>query len=143
MYDWIKVVHTLAIISWMVGLLYLPRLMVYHAKATPGGELSETLKVMERRLLKAIMTPAMLVSWIAGLWLAWSSGLLVDLPWWFIVKLVLVLVMSGFHGWLAAEVKRFAVDANQRGHVAFRVANEFPTVLMIVVVIMVLVKPFL
>ncbi len=142
MYDWIKVIHVLAVISWMAGLLYLPRLMVYHSSAVAGGELSETLKVMERRLLKAIMTPAMLVSWIAGLWLAWESGWLADWPWWFILKVVAVVVMSAFHGWLAGEVKSFAADTNRRGHKAFRIANEFPTLLMIVVVIMVLVKPF-
>ena len=141
-YEWIKAVHVLAVISWMAGLLYLPRLMVYHAGAASGGTLSETLKVMERRLLKAIMNPAMVVSWVAGIWLAWVAGLLSDWPVWFVVKFLCLILMSAFHMWLAAQVKVFARDANERGHVAFRVANELPTALMVVIVVMVIVKPF-
>jgi putative membrane protein len=141
-YEWIKAVHVLAVISWMAGLLYLPRLMVYHAGAATGDVLSETLKVMERRLLKAIMNPAMIVSWVAGLWLAWEGGLFSDWPMWFVVKFGCLIVMSVFHMWLGAQVKVFARDANERGHVAFRVANEFPTALMVVIVVMVIVKPF-
>lgn len=142
MYDWIKAVHLLAVISWMAGLLYLPRLMVYHCGASAGGELSETLKVMERRLLRAIMNPAMLVSWLAGLWLAWSAGWLVDWPVWFIVKVGCLVIMTGFHMWLARQVRVFAADGNLRTHVAFRVANEVPTLLMVIIVVMVVVKPF-
>lgn len=142
MYEWIKAVHVLAVISWMAGLLYLPRLMVYHAGAASGETLSETLKVMERRLLKAIMNPAMVVSWVAGIWLAWVAGLLSDWPVWFVVKFLCLILMSAFHMWLAAQVKVFARDANERGHVAFRVANELPTALMVVIVVMVIVKPF-
>ena len=141
-YEWIKAVHVLAVISWMAGLLYLPRLMVYHAGAASGGTLSETFKVMERRLLKAIMNPAMVVSWVAGIWLAWEAGLLSDWPVWFVVKFLCLILMSAFHMWLAAQVKVFARDANERGHVAFRVANELPTALMVVIVVMVIVKPF-
>lgn len=142
MYDWIKALHILAVISWMAGLLYLPRLMVYHTGANAGGEFSETLKVMERRLLKAIMNPAMIVSWIAGLWLAYKAGLFSDWPWWFVIKLVCLLVMTVFHMWLGKQVRLFRDDLNDRGHMAFRVANEFPTVLMVVIVIMVIVKPW-
>ena len=142
MYEWIKVLHVLAVISWMAGLLYLPRLMVYHCGAAAGGEFSETLKVMERRLLKAIMNPAMIVSWLAGFWLAWDTGLFSDWPVWFVLKLLSLVAMSAFHMWLAAQVKVFASDANQRTHVAYRVANELPTVLMVVIVVMVIVKPF-
>lgn len=142
MYEWIKAVHVLAVISWMAGLLYLPRLMVYHTGAASGDVLSETLKVMERRLLKAIMNPAMVVSWAAGMWLAWEAGLLTDWPVWFVVKFLCLILMSAFHMWLAAQVKVFARDANERGHVAFRVANELPTALMVVIVVMVIVKPF-
>jgi putative membrane protein len=142
MYEWIKVVHLLAVISWMAGLLYLPRLMVYHCGASAGGEFSETLKVMERRLLKAIMNPAMLVSWIAGIWLAWFGGWLVDWPVWFVIKVGCLVVMTGFHMWLAKQVKVFAADGNHRTHVAFRVANEVPTLLMVIIVVMVVVKPF-
>lgn len=142
MYEWIKALHMLAVISWMAGLLYLPRLMVYHCGATSGGEHSETLKVMERRLLKAIMNPAMIVSWLAGLWLAHESGLFRDWPWWFVVKLFCLMLMTGFHMWLGKQVRLFRDDQNQLGHKAFRVANEFPTLLMVVIVVMVIVKPW-
>ncbi|MEM7633840.1 MAG: protoporphyrinogen oxidase HemJ [Pseudomonadota bacterium] len=142
-YEWVKVVHLLAVISWMAGLLYLPRLMVYHADAGAGGELSETLKVMERRLLKAIMTPAMIVSWIFGIWLGAIQGLWSELPFWFVLKIILVLAMSGAHFWLAAQVRIFAADANVKSARAFRFINEVPTLLMIGIVCLVVVKPFL
>ena len=141
-YEWLKVVHLLAVISWMAGLLYLPRLMVYHANADNGGELSETLKIMERRLLKAIMTPAMIVSWIFGIWLGVLQGLWSDLPLWFVLKLVLVLAMTVVHFWLAGQVRIFAADKNIRAAKIFRIANEVPTVLMIGIVCLVVVKPF-
>jgi protoporphyrinogen IX oxidase len=140
MYEWIKVLHVLAIISWMAGLLYLPRLFVYHCSAPAGSVQSETFKVMERRLLKAIMTPAMLVSWASGLYLAWSAGFFVQ--GWFHAKLLGVMLMSAAHGFLAGGVRRFADDANQRSERFFRVLNEVPTLLMIAIVIMVIVKPF-
>ncbi len=142
-YEWLKVVHLLAVISWMAGLLYLPRLMVYHADADNGGELSETLKVMERRLLKAIMTPAMIVSWIFGIWLAAIQGLWSELPLWFVLKIALVLAMSAAHFWLAGQVKVFAADNNVKAAKTFRIVNEVPTVLMIAIVGLVVVKPFL
>ena len=107
-YEWVKVAHLLSVISWMAGLLYLPRLMVYHAGAVEGGELSETLKVMERRLLKAIMTPAMIASWVFGIWLGAMQGYWSELPLWFVGKVVLVLAMSAAHGWLGVQVKQFA-----------------------------------
>lgn len=141
-YEWLKVVHLLAVISWMAGLLYLPRLMVYHANAGNGGELSETLKIMERRLLKAIMTPAMIVSWIFGIWLGVLQGLWSNLPLWFVLKLVLVLAMTVVHFWLAGQVRIFAADKNIRAAKIFRIANEVPTVLMIGIVCLVVVKPF-
>ena len=142
-YEWVKVVHLLAVISWMAGLLYLPRLMVYHADADTGGELSETLKIMERRLLKAIMTPAMIVSWIFGVWLGALQGLWSELPLWFVLKVVLVLAMSVAHFWLAGQVKIFAADKNVRAARIFRIANEVPTVLMIGIICLVVIKPFL
>jgi len=142
-YEWVKVAHLLSVISWMAGLLYLPRLMVYHAGAVEGGELSETLKVMERRLLKAIMTPAMIASWVFGIWLGAMQGYWSELALWFVGKLLLVLAMSAAHGWLGVQVKLFAADANSRSAKVFRVANEVPTVLMIGIVILVIVKPFL
>ncbi len=140
MYEWVKVAHIVSIIAWMAGLLYLPRLMVYHVDAEVGSAQSETFKVMERRLLKAIMTPAMLASWIFGLWLmvileAWTQG-------WFVSKLFLVIVMSAFHMFAAKWVREFANDQRMRTGKFFRVANEVPTVIMIVVVILVIVKPF-
>lgn len=141
-YEWIKVVHILAVISWMAGLLYLPRLMVYHADASARGELSETLKVMERRLLKAIMTPAMIVSWVFGIWLAALQNLWTDLPTWFVIKQLCIVAMTVTHFWLAGQVKVFAGDNNIRSGKIFRIANEVPTVLMILIVIMVIVKPF-
>ena len=142
-YEWIKVLHLLAVISWMAGLLYLPRLMVYHSDAAKAGELSETLKVMERRLLKAIMTPAMIASWIFGIWLGAMQGLWSDMPLWFAGKLGLVIGMTVAHFWLAGQVKAFAADANTRTGKFFRVFNEVPTVLMIAIVCLVVVKPFL
>lgn len=137
---WIKAAHILAVISWMAGLLYLPRLFVYHAGTQPGSPQSETFKVMERRLLKAIMNPAMIASWLLGLWLAyeieaWRQG-------WFHGKLALVLALSACHGFLAGEVRRFAADRNIRSARFFRILNEVPTLLMIGIVILVVVKPF-
>ncbi len=140
MYDWIKVLHVVAVISWMAGLLYLPRLMIYHCGAESGSVQSETFKVMERRLLKAIMTPAMIVTWATGLVLAWQGGFFP--AGWFLVKFAAVLLMSGVHGFLARQVKVFAADANLRRPAFFRVVNEIPTALMLLVVAMVIVKPF-
>lgn len=140
LYDWIKALHVIAVISWMAGMLYLPRLMVYHCEAPVGSAQSETFKVMERRLLKAIINPAMTVTWLAGLWLAWDGGWY--LSGWFHAKFALVLAMSGFHGFLSARVKDFAADRNTRSQRFYRVANEVPTLLMIAIVILVIVKPF-
>lgn len=140
MYEWIKTLHVLAVISWMAGLLYLPRLFVYHANAVKASETSETFKIMERRLLKAIMTPAMIVAWITGLYIAY----LVDYfrSGWFHGKLLLVIVMSAVHGLLAVHVKRFARDENVKASRYFRILNEVPTLLMVGIVILVIVKPF-
>ena len=130
----------LAVISWMAGLLYLPRLFVYHSNVAKGSEASETFKVMERRLLKAIMTPAMIVAWIAGLWLAFSSGF-AGQPW-FHAKLLAVLLLSASHGLMARYVKDFARDGNKHSGKFFRFFNEVPTLLMIVAVVLVILKPF-
>ena len=140
MYLWIKALHIIAVISWMAGMLYLPRLFVYHCTATPGSEQSETFKVMERRLLKAIMTPAMIVSWIAGLALALESGAF-DTGW-FRVKFALVLAMTAMHGFMSRWRRDFAADHNPRPQKFYRIANEIPTVLMIAIVILAVVKPF-
>jgi putative membrane protein len=140
MYEWIKALHVIAVIAWMAGMLYLPRLFVYHCGAEAGSKQSETFKLMEHRLLKAIINPAMAVTWLAGLYLAWaghwfSSG-------WLHGKLLLVIAMSGMHGFLARCVKDFAADRNTRGTGFYRLINEVPTVLMIGIVILVVVKPF-
>jgi putative membrane protein len=137
---WIKALHVVAIISWMAAMLYLPRLFIYHVAATPGSETSETFKVMERRLLEYIMNPAMMVSWVAGLWLAWVSfGMKGG---WLHAKLAFVFALSGVHGYFAGAVRRFAEDRNTKSQRFWRVMNEVPTVIMIVVVVLVIIKPF-
>jgi protoporphyrinogen IX oxidase len=139
-YDWIKALHIVAVISWMAGLLYLPRLFVYHSATPAGSPSAETFKVMEAKLLRIIMNPAMIVTWAAGLWLAVMGG------WtqqgWFMAKFALVIVMTGFHMWLAARRKDFAADRNRVSERGYRLANEVPTILMIVIVVLVVVKPF-
>ena len=137
---WVKVVHVLAIISWMAGQLYLPRLMVYHVDAPKGSAQSETFKVMERRLLKAIINPAMIVTWLTGLWMAWN--VFAFRGGWLHAKLLLVLIMSGFHGVLVRRVREFAEDRNTHSSKYYRIINEAPTVLMIGIVILVIVKPW-
>jgi protoporphyrinogen IX oxidase len=138
---YIKAFHVIAIIAWMAGLLYLPRLFVYHAESPKGSAQSETFKVMEWRLLKFITTPAMIASWVLGLYLAfrvidWSADS------WFHAKLALVILLSAFHGLLAKWTKDFAHDRNTRSPRFYRIANEVPTLLMIGIVILVIVRPF-
>jgi putative membrane protein len=140
LYPWLKALHIIAIIAWMAGMLYLPRLFVYHCEAAVGSVQSETFKVMERRLLRAIINPAMVASWVLGLWLAWSGNFLSS-PWLY-GKLVLVLAMSAVHGMLARWTKDFAADQNRHSQRFFRMMNEVPTLLMIGIVILVVVKPF-
>lgn len=140
MYEWVKVAHILSFISWMAALLYLPRLLIYHFDAEIGSVQSETFKIMERRLLKAIMTPAMIASWIFGLWLMVLIDAYQDA--WFISKLFLVFLMSVFHMAMAKWVREFREDKRLRSTKFYRVANEGPTLLMILIVILVIVKPF-
>jgi putative membrane protein len=140
MYEWIKALHVIAVISWMAGMLYLPRLFVYHCEAEIGSKQSETFKVMERRLLKAIINPAMILTWLLGLYLAWSGHLFS--AHWLHAKLALVLAMSGIHGFFSRWVRDFAADRNTRSQRLYRIINEVPTVLMIGIVILVIVKPF-
>ncbi len=145
MYQWVKAFHIIAVIAWMAGMLYLPRLFVYHCAAEQGSVQSETFKVMERRLLRAIINPAMIATWLLGLWLAWhgpdsrygwfASG-------WLGAKLVLVLALSALHGFFARWVKDFAADNNRHSQRFYRVINEVPTVIMIAIVILAVVKPF-
>jgi putative membrane protein len=137
---WLKVLHILAVISWMAGLLYLPRLFVYHSSAGVGTEMSETMKVMEYRLLRYIMNPAMIVVWVTGPLLAWRQGMLWD--YWLWVKFALVLALTAFHHSAAKWRKAFAADQNAHPAKYFRIANEVPTLLMIGIVIFVVVKPF-
>ncbi len=139
MYLTLKALHIIAVISWMAGMLYLPRLFVYHAAAARGSEQSETFKVMERRLLRFIMTPAMIVTWVVGLWLVWESGAYA--AGWFHVKFALVLGMSAMHGKLAAWTAEFGRDANPRPAKFYRMINEVPTVLMVVIVLLAVIKP--
>lgn len=139
LFVWIKALHVVAVISWMAGLLYLPRLFVYHCGAEPGSELSERLKVMERRLLRAIMNPAMFVAVFSGLAMAFSYT---DPPVWLHVKLLCAGFLVAAHMLMAKWRKDFDADRNTRGHKFYRIANEVPTVLMVVIVIMVIVKPF-
>ncbi|MDH5773037.1 MAG: protoporphyrinogen oxidase HemJ [Rhodospirillaceae bacterium] len=139
-YLWVKALHIIAVIAWMAGLLYLPRLFVYHTATTRGSQASETFKVMERRLLRAIMNPAMIASWVFGLWLYVSYGDLSDI--WIHIKLALVIAMSIAHGLMARWRKDFEQDRNERPDMFYRIANEVPTVLMIIIVILVVIKPF-
>jgi len=140
MYEWIKALHVIAVISWMAGMLYLPRLFVYHCDAEVGSKQSETFKVMERRLLKGIINPAMGLTWLLGLYMVWAGHSY--MAGWFHAKLLLVLVMSGVHGFFSRWVRDFANDRNTRSQKFYRIINEVPTILMIGIVILVIVKPF-
>jgi putative membrane protein len=140
LYPWFKALHVIAVISWMAGMLYLPRLFVYHCEAERGSVQSETFKLMERRLLRIIINPAMVATWVLGLWIAWDGG------WyrsgWLQVKVVLVIFMSGLHGLMARWVHEFTIDQNRHSQRFFKLINELPTLLMIAIVILVIVKPF-
>jgi putative membrane protein len=140
MFEWVLVLHIISVISWMAGLLYLPRLFIYHVEAKRGSELSETFKTMERRLLRAIMTPAMIASWVFGLWLAYITEAFSE--GWFHGKLLLVILMSVAHMAMAHWRRDFEQDNNVRSAKYFRIANEVPTLLMIAIVVLVVVKPF-
>jgi putative membrane protein len=137
---WLKAFHIIAVVAWFAGLFYLPRLFVYHADAKPGSELSETLKVMEYRLLTAIMTPAMGMVWLTGLTLAYWMGAFSD--GWLHAKLALVFLLSGFQGALSRWTKDFAADRNTRPAKFYRIVNEVPTVFLILIVLLVVLKPF-
>ena len=141
-YDWFRAVHLIAVMSWMAGMLYLPRLFVYHAESDVGSEKSETFKIMEHRLLKFIMNPAMIASWVLGLVMLYANPALMEGQGWMHAKLLLVFLMSGVHGMLAARVKKFARDENDKSSKYYRILNEVPTVLMILIVILAVVEPF-
>ncbi|MEM6383313.1 MAG: protoporphyrinogen oxidase HemJ [Pseudomonadota bacterium] len=139
-YLWMKALHVIAVIAWMAGLLYLPRLFVYHTEAGAGSAQAATFKVMERRLLKAIMTPAMIVSAITGFWLAYDIHAFQGA--WLHAKLLLIVLLFAVHGHLAASVRRFANDELTRSSRYWRIMNEVPTLAMIAIVILVIVQPF-
>lgn len=141
-YLWIKAFHLISVICWMAAMLYLPRLFIYHTAAKPGGELSETLKVMERRLARYIMTPAMISSFVLGLLLLHILGM--NFVWQpsFLGKILLVLGLSGVHGFLIRSQKKFAKDENTTSQIVFRVINEIITILMVLIIILIIVKPF-
>lgn len=143
LFVWLKAFHVIAVIAWMAGLFYLPRLFVYHAQSGITEETSETFKIMERRLLKVIMNPAMIFTWLSGLLLAQMLGQLSsEIELWFVVKFVLVVALTGFHMHLAKCLKAFASDSNEKSQKYFRILNEVPTVLLIGIVILVIVQPF-
>ena len=142
-YPWTKALHVISVITWMAGLFYLPRLFVYHAERAAGpGELSETYKIMERKLLKVIMNPASIAVWIFGLMLVFTPGIIDWSAGWVHAKAALVIAMTGYHHALVRWWRDFAEDRNRRSGRFYRLANEIPTVLMIGIVIMVVVKPF-
>jgi protoporphyrinogen IX oxidase len=142
MYEWVKALHILSVIAWMAGMLYLPRLFVYHADAEKGSVQSETFKVMERRLYRGITTPAMVATWIFGLWLAFGFGIVDFSQGWMWLKAAMVLALSGIHGFFGRLLRDFANDRNIRPSKFFRAINEIPFVIAIVIVISVVVKPF-
>ena len=139
-YLWLKAIHVIFVIAWMVGLLYLPRLFVYHASLEPASETAQIFKLMERRLLRIILTPSLILVWVTGLSLAAWSGFY--RAGWLHAKIALVLVLSGLHGFLSKRVRQFASDANPNTAKFYRVLNEVPTLLLIAIVILVIVKPF-
>jgi putative membrane protein len=137
---WLKALHIIAVVAWMAGLLYLPRLFVYHCSAPPRSQLAETFKTMERRLLRGIMNPAMVVVWLTGPLLAWRLGVYRD--GWLMGKLLLVVLMTGYHHALGRWRGDFAADRNARSARFYRIANELPSLLLVGIVILVVVKPF-
>jgi protoporphyrinogen IX oxidase len=139
-YLWLKALHVIAVISWMAGLLYMPRLFIYHLDHGVGSAASETFKVMERRLMGVIMMPAMVLTWLFGLWMAieifqFHGG-------WLHLKLLAVLALTGAHFYMFRAVRRFGADRRFGTARHWRLMNEVPTILMIVIVVLVIVKPF-
>ena len=141
-YQIILSLHIIAMVAWMAGMFYLPRLFVYHAGAAAGSELSETFKVMERRLLKIIMTPAMIATWVFGVWLLVLGDFSLLKQGFMHVKITLVVIMSGLHGYFAAATRRFAAGTNTKSARFWRMMNEAPTLLLISIVFLVVLKPF-
>ncbi len=140
-YEWVRALHIIAIICWMAVMLYLPRLFVYHAETKPGSEISETFKIMEYRLLKYIGNPSMIVAWLLGLSLLWANPELLKAGWMH-AKLACIILMSGIHGVLAKHLRLFAADKREKTAKYYRIINEIPTFLMIIIVIMAVAQPF-
>ena len=141
-YPWIKSLHVISVVAWMAGMLYLPRLFVYHADVEPGSEMSETFKVMERRLLRAIINPAMGATFVFGILLLLTPGIVDWGAAWIWIKLAAITGMTAIHHVFVRWFKSFADDANQHTAKTFRIANEVPTLLMIVIIVMVIARPF-
>jgi protoporphyrinogen IX oxidase len=141
-YAWTKAFHIIAMVAWMAGMFYLPRLYVYHCETRPGSAESERFKVMERRLLKQIVNPAMIATWTFGILLVLTPGVLNWGAGWWHVKLASVLAMSALHGEYARWRKDFLHDRNRRPVRFYRIANEIPTLLLVLIVVMVIVRPF-
>ena len=139
---WVKALHVISVIAWIAGMMYLPRLFVYHAAAEKGSIQSETFKIMERRLYRGIITPAMALTWIFGLTMVLTPGIIDWHEGWVWVKAVSVILLSGIHGYYGRQVRNFAADNNTRPQGFWRVVNELPFVLVIIIVIMVIVRPF-
>jgi len=137
---WIKAFHVISVIAWMAGMFYLPRLFVYHTEVAAGSSESERFKIMERRLLRAIINPAMIATWVFGVTLALLTE--VYREHWFQAKFTLVVVMSGLHGYFGGRVRAFAQDRNDKPARFYRILNEVPPVLMVFIVILVIVQPF-
>jgi protoporphyrinogen IX oxidase len=141
-YPWIKAFHVISLIAWMAGMFYLPRLYVYHCEVKPGSAESERFKVMERRLLRQIINPAMIATWVFGILLGLTPGVIDWSAGWWHVKLAAVILLSGFHGAASRWRRDFLEDRNTRPQRFYRIANEVPTVLMVIIVVMVIVRPF-
>jgi putative membrane protein len=139
---WVKALHVIAVIAWIAGMMYLPRLFVYHTAAEKGSIQSETFKVMERRLYRGIIRPAMILTWIFGLAMVLTPGIIDWSGGWPWVKAVAVILLSAIHGYYGRQVRNFAADKNERPQGFWRVVNELPFVLVIIIIIMVIVKPF-
>ena len=140
--EWVKALHVISVIAWMAGLMYLPRLFVYHADVAVGSAQSETFKTMERRLYRGITTPAMIATWVFGLWLAFGYGLVDFSQGWMWLKALMVIALSGVHGFFGGLMRKFQSDRNAHSSRFFRQINEIPFVIAIVIVIAVIVRPF-
>lgn len=140
--EWVKALHVISVIAWMAGLMYLPRLFVYHADVAVGSAQSETFKTMERRLYRGITTPAMIATWVFGLWLAFGYGLVDFSQGWMWLKALMVIGLSGVHGFFGGLMRKFQTDSNAHSSRFFRQINEIPFVIAIVIVIAVIVRPF-